>query len=251
MIVKHFEINDNNNIRCKIYCNDINKINKIVIFCHGFGGHKDNKAAERFAGLITSKEKATAVIVFNWPCHGDDIKKKISLSDCNDYLEAVIRYSKEHFAVERLYAYGTSFGGYLLLKYISEHGNPFKKIALRCPAIRMYDSMVNRIINEDGFRLLEKGKDALAGFDRKIFIGQKFLDDLKENDITKRDYIDFADDIMIMHGTKDEIIPIEHARDFCEENVIDFIEVENADHRFKDIDLMNKANHTIMEFFIS
>lgn len=248
MISKNFEINDNNNIRCKIYCNDIHKINKVVIFEHGFGGHKDNKAAERFATSITSKEKASAVIVFNWPCHGDDIKKKLKLSDCNDYLEAVIRHVKESMGVDDIYAYGTSFGGYLVLKYISEHGNPFKKIALRCPAVNMYKVMIDRVLDEDGFRLLEKGKDALVGFDRKVLISNAFLDELKENDITKREYIDFADDILILHGTKDELIPIDEVSDFCEENVIEFISVENADHRFKDINQMNQANHTIMEF---
>lgn len=249
MISKNFEINKDNNIRCKIYCNDIHKLDKIVLFFHGFGGHKDNKAAERFATLVTSKEKNTGIITFNWPCHGDDIKKKLNLSDCDAYLESVIDHIRTVICTDNIYAYGTSFGGYLCLKYISEKGNPFKKLAFRCPAINMYDVIMTKVMNEDNFRAIEKGKDAMVGFDRKILIGRSFLDELKEADITKREYIDFADDMMIIHGTKDEIVPFESSQKFCEDNVIEFIPMENADHRFVDLDKMNRANHMIMEFF--
>jgi len=75
------------------------------------------------------------------------------------------------------------------------------------------------------------------------------LDDLKENDIRKRDYIAYADNILIMHGTKDEVVPIEDSKEFAENNVIDFITVENADHRFQNPNHMNLANKYTMEFF--
>jgi len=251
MISKNFEINGNNNIRCKIYCQDIHKLNKIVIFTHGFGGHKDNKAAERFANAITAKEKSTGVIVFNWPCHGDDIKKRLVLSDCDDYLEAVIDYTINTLGVSDIFSYGTSFGGYLVLKYITEHDNPFKRIAFRCPAIHMYEVLTSSVMKADDFHLLEKGKEALIGFDRKILVGQSFLDDLKAADISKRDYIDYADDILIMQGSKDEIIDFASIKEFCDENVIELIEVKDADHRFSDPNILNWANAKIMEFFAS
>ena len=77
-IIKYYNINEQkNNIRCKIYYSDKNNIEKAVIFCTGFAGHKDNNAANRFAEKLLSKEKGSAVVVFNWPAHGDDIKKKL------------------------------------------------------------------------------------------------------------------------------------------------------------------------------
>lgn len=248
MISKYFEINKNYNIRCKIYCNEIRSLNKIIVFFHGFGGHKDNKAAERFATLVTSKEKNTGIITFNWPCHGDDIKKKLKLSDCDAYLRDVLEYIGREWKTDNIYAYGTSFGGYLTLKFISENGNPFKKAAFRCPAINMYEVTINSIMDEEGMNLIEKGKDLMIGFDRKILIDKAFLEDLKTADIRKREFFDYADDLYIIHGTKDEIVPIEDSRSFCEDNVIEFVEMENADHRFVDIDKMNRANHMVMEF---
>lgn len=254
MISKNFNIKNNNcnincNISCKIYCENIRSLDKIVIYFHGFGGHKDNKAAERFANAIIAKEKKTGVITFNWPGHGDDIKKRLVFSDCNDYLKAVVNYVRDELRVSDIYAYGTSFGAFVVLEYIAAFENPFKKMAFRCPAIPFHDVLKKAIMNEEDFRLLEKGKDALIGFDTKVLINQAFLDDAITADISNIDYIDFADDILIIHGLKDEIVPFEGVQEFCERNVIEFIAVENADHRFCDLNDLNWANNKALEFF--
>ena len=122
---RYFEINEQgHNIRCKIVCQDLRTVRQVVIFGHGFGGHKDNGAAARFGEKLMAKHKKAALVTFNWPCHGDDVKKKLTLSDCDTYLELVIALVRERFATEELYAYATSFGGYLVLKYIAQKGKP-------------------------------------------------------------------------------------------------------------------------------
>lgn len=137
MIEKYFEINTpGSNIRCKTYSVEKSTADKAVIYCTGFAGHKDNLASRRFAEKLLSKHKDIMVLVFNWPAHGDDVKKKLILDDCMTYLDLVILETQKK--VQQLYSYATSFGGYLVLKYITEHGNPFKRIALRCPAVDMY-----------------------------------------------------------------------------------------------------------------
>lgn len=247
---KLFDVNESGySVRCKLYCSNVNAVKRAVIFGHGFGGHKDNRAAEKFAAKIISKHKDVGVITFNWPCHGDDARKNLLLSECDTYLTLVIDHVKKWFDTEELYAYGTSFGGFLFLKYIAEHGNPFRKIALRCPAIRMYDSITNRIMTKDDKAKIEKGKPVLVGFDRKIKIGKQFLEDLKAADITKNDYIDYAEDILILHGTKDEVISFDDSAEFADRNIIEFVPVQNADHRFTDPKTMDLAIHSIIEFF--
>lgn len=246
---KLFDINESGySVRCKLYCSSVNAVRRAVIFGHGFGGHKDNRAAEKFAAKIISKHKDVGVVTFNWPCHGDDARKNLLLSECDTYLTLVIGYVRNRFHTEEIYAYATSFGGYLFLKYIAEHGNPFRKVALRCPAIRMYQSITNRIMTKDDYDKIQKGKPVLVGFDRKIKIGKQFLDDLEQADITKNDYIDYADDILILHGTKDEVISFDDSAEFADRNVIEFVPVQNADHRFTDPKTMDLAIHTIIEF---
>ena len=88
----------------------------------------------------------------------------------------------------------------------------------------------------------------LVGFDRKIRIGADFLEELREQDIRSWEFYDYADDILILHGTKDEIISFDAVRDFADQNVIEFLPVENADHRFQDPRLLEKANIRAAEF---
>ena len=186
---KYFEINaQGNNIRCKEYFQDRHAVKKAVIFCTGFAGHKDNNAAKRFAEKVLSKHDDVIEVVFNWPAHGDDVKKKLVLDDCGTYLQQVVNEVKTRYGVQQLYSYATSFGGYLVLKYITEHVNPFQKIALRCPAVNMYDVLTSAIMKEDEYDRILKGKDVPVGFDRKIIVSLSLLDDLKTNDIRKRDY---------------------------------------------------------------
>lgn len=247
---RNFEINESgHNIRCKLYCQDPRGIRRIVIFCHGFGGHKDNAAAARFAEKLLSKYKNAALITFDWPCHGDDVKKKLCLADCSTYLDLLLEYVRQKYQTEQINAYGTSFGGYLILKYISEKGNPFRKIALRCPAVDMYDVLTNTVMASEDFDRLQKGKEVPVGFDRKIMVGAPFLKELQAADIRKRDYLDYAEDILILHGTEDEIVPFASANTFAEENLIEFIPIEGADHRFRNPQKMDLAIKYILEFF--
>lgn len=247
---KYFEINKSgHNIRCKIYANDLSKVEKVILFCHGFAGHKDNGTAEKFADRVLSKNKGVAVLIFNWPSHGDDVKRKISLNDCMEYLGIVLQYVRETFNTEDIYSCATSFGGYLVLRYIPLYGNPFKKIALRCPAVNMYDVLTGTIMNSDEYSRIRKGKSVAVGFDRKIEVDAEFLKNLKDSDIQKVSYLDYSDDILIVHGTADEVVPFEAAKRFAENNVIKFVTVEGADHRFQHPSTLEYSTKAIIRFF--
>ena len=250
MKYNYFEINTKaNNIRCKIYYREKGIHEKAVIFCTGFAGHKDNGAAHTFADRVLSKYKGIAVLTFNLPCHGDDVKKKLALEDCMTYLELVVDYIRSELRAGEIYSYATSFGGYLVLKYISEHENPFVKIALRCPAVNMAEVLTNTIMKHDELDAIAKGKPVQVGFDRKIEVTRQFLAELEAADIQKLDYLDDAEDVLILHGTKDEVVPFQAGRAFAENNLIEFIPVENADHRFQNPACMEAATKAILEFF--
>lgn len=251
--MKHKYLNiqkDKHNIKCKLYTQDNNVINEIVIYGHGFAGHKDTKAAERLALKLTAKNHGYALLSFDLPSHGDDVKKRITLEDCITYLDHIIYSAKNDFKAQKIYMNATSFGGFLTLLYLRDYGNPFDRIVLRCPAINMYKIISSSLIKDDDWEKLGKGKDALIGFDRKVNINQEFLDSLEKINLNESDFIDYADDILIVQGTKDEIIPISDTSDFCENNVIEFIQVKDADHRFKDLQKLEYANALTIDFFM-
>ena len=164
------------------------------------------------------------------------------------YLTLVTDYAKKDLQAKNVFNYSTSFGAYITLRYLIEKGNPFVRIALRSPGVNMYESMSNHV-SDEGFTKLKKGKEIQVGFERKMKIDQAFMDDLKSFDVRDHEYFDFADDILILHGTKDEMIPIDLVQKFAEDNVIEFVPVEGANHPFQNPNHMALAIHKIIEFF--
>lgn len=236
-------------IRCKLYAGDGSCVEKLVLFGHGFGGHKDNRAAEAFAKRILKKNSGIATVTFNWPCHGDDGGKTIRLEDCDRYLHILLADLSERFLSPELYGYGNSFGAYLFLKYMSEHGDPFVKTALRSPAVNMYEVISSAIMTEKDRDQIRADRAVQVGFDRKIEIDAAFLDSLRKADIVQRDFRPFADSILILHGTEDEIVPFEASKGFAEKNGIRFIPVEGGDHRFLRPGNMDFAVARMLEHF--
>lgn len=247
---KYFDINElGYSIRCKLYCADPKAVKRVIVCCHGFASSKESTSYETFAQRAVAKKKGTAAIVFDWPCHGEDARKNLVLGECATYLRLVVEYAKSHFETDELYAYGVSFGGYLLLKYLAENGNPFFKVALRCPALDMHRALEDVIMTADDVAKLNSGKPVLVGFDRKVRISPEFMDELVSFDLLSREFFDYADDLLIIHGTADEIVSFSTAERFAEDNVIEFVAVDGADHRFHDPKKMDLAISRIIEFF--
>ncbi|HDL2148217.1 TPA: alpha/beta fold hydrolase [Mannheimia haemolytica] len=245
---KHFEINEQGlSIRCKLfYEKELQQIENVVIVLHGFGSSKDLKSNTKFGERLSSKYKGYAALAFDFPCHGDDARKKLSVEESITYLQLVIDYAKTSLNAKNLYAYGTSFGGYLTLKYLAEKGNPFRKIALRAPAVQIYHSLMNRLSEEERQKLA-KGREILWGFYRQMKISQAFFDEL--TDITQNDYLDYAEQILILHGTEDEMVALSTSQQFADNNVIELLPIEGADHAFSNPKLMDIAIGKIVEFF--
>ena len=226
---KYLDINEDKlSIKCKLYCNNIQNIKRILVSCHGFGGSKENNASKRLSEEILPKYDDIGILTFDWPCHGKDVKSKLSLNDCDEYFS------------DDIYLNATSFGGYLSLKYLHEHECPFKKIILRCPAVTMHKVLSNSILTEDNKEKLNKGEKIEFGFDRKFYITKEFIDELKYYDVTQYNYEKYRDIMTIYHGSKDELVPIDDVRNFCINNGLDFHEVEGADHRFQEPSKISK-----------
>ena len=161
-----------------------------------------------------------------------------------------MKYAKTQYSTEEIYCYATSFGGYLTLKYIAGEGNPFRKIALRCPAVNMFSVLTNIIMNSEEYeKTIQKGKTVPVGFDRKIDVCPQLLNELRSADIQLNDYRNYADDILILHGTEDEVVPFEAVNRFADTNLIEFIPVEGADHRFQNPACMELTTKKVIEFF--
>ena len=148
---KDFSINEEGySVRYRLFHQGHARTFKRVVMCtHGFGSNKDKPNITRFSEKEFAKYKNDAVLAFDWPCHGQDARKKLELDECMKYLTFVVNYCKNELKAEKLFIYSVSFGGYLTLKYMAEIGNPFTRVALRCPGIQMYKLMLNNFDEED------------------------------------------------------------------------------------------------------
>jgi hypothetical protein len=249
---KPFDINkEGYSVRCRLfYEKDVHAVDKVVVATHGFGGFKDNKSLDKFAERLYTKLKGFGIIAFDFPCHGQDARKKLLLSECQIYLKLVIDYALEQLKAQALYNYSVSFGAFNTLKYIAEQGNPFTKIALRSTSVKLYNIMYESI-SDDDHKKLARGKEVLAGRDRKMKISEEFLESLKTTDeeILNFDYVDYAESMLMIHGVLDDMVPIQDARDFSLKNIIELVEIEKADHRFSNPPCMDQAIARIIDFF--
>ena len=237
------------NVSCKLYCDEKKPVDTVVLFGHGFGGHKDNKAAERFAQRALDKRRGMATVTFNWPCHGDDVRKKLRLGDCDGYLSAMIEDARDRFHGPRLLGYATSFGGFLFLKYMADHGSPFERVALRSPAVDLYWIQTHRIMSPEELERVEKGKEASVGFDWKVDLDKVFLDEIRAVDLVHHDFTAYMDDVLILQGRRDEIVPFDMVQSFADDQLMELVPIDNADHRFQDPRAMDEAIKAILEFF--
>ena len=110
------------------------------------------------------------------------------------------------------------------------------------------DSLMQTIMTAQELEKENSGKPVMVGFDRKVRIDRAFLDELASYDVFEHEYFDAADDILIIQGTKDEIIPFDLVKQFAEQNVIELIVAENADHRFSDPKIMDLAVANTIHF---
>ena len=108
--------------------------------------------------------------------------------------------------------------------------------------------MLDRIPEPDQVKL-KKGREIQIGFERKMKIDQGFLDSLQNFDLMNYEYFDYAEDILMIHGTQDQMIPLEQAEAFAENNVIRLIPIEGANHPFQNPNHMALAIHEIISFF--
>jgi pimeloyl-ACP methyl ester carboxylesterase len=247
---KYLDINqDGYSVRCKLMCGTNARQHRRVVVCtHGFGGNKDITSIQKFAEKETGKFKDDAVLAFDWPCHGKDARKKLELAECFEYLKLVVDYARGELGASFVYNYSVSLGAFLTLAYMHQFGNPFARVALRSTGLDMERHMRNNVSPAD-LPKLERGREVEVGFERKMKIDQRLLDDLAANDVRKFEYFDWADGILMLHGTEDEYIPIAEARKFADNNVIELVEVEGSDHAFRNPKNMDLAIHTVVEFF--
>lgn len=247
---KYFNLNKNGlSLNCKLYYSSPESTKKVVLFLHGFTGNKDNRTAEQFFKKLSERDAETALLIYDAPTHGDDKSPTLTVERCMEYIKAALEYINEELKPEEIYGGGVSFGGYQTLRYLEENGNPFKKIALRSPAVGMDTVLAERIMSKEELNACRNGKTVIVKGSSTLPITKETVASFENADISDFDFTPYSDKIFIVHGDDDTLVDFAWVKAFCEKNKIEYKTVSGAGHHFAEPEKLDKSLTLMAEFF--
>ena len=226
------KINSKNNYYIEVNEYIPQKLDKIIIAVHGFGGDKNSSVIVALANELNKYN--IGIVCFDFPGHGESTVdgKFFTVTNSINDLNTVEQYVIDKYNVP-IGIFATSYGGYITLLNIGINKKNYSNVILRCPAINMYEIFKKNIlsINEDE---LEKNGYCELGNERKININLEYYKELENNNI-KNIVKKLNLPIVIIHGTEDDMAPISDSIEF-QNNFKEYVTLEKvygADHRFK------------------
>ena len=177
----------------------------VVIMCHGFHSSKDNPITTR---ALTQKlvERELSVFRFDFTGHGEsqgDINEITPLAGLDDLKSAIKTLNERKIA-----PYGSSFGGYVALLYVSNH--PVLALVLKAPVSNWSKVQISS--------------------DR----GSKFREEVKDINIYQQAK-NIEAPTLIIHGDKDDVVPIEQSQKL----------IKALGSKIKTLEIIRGANHDI------
>lgn len=127
-------------IPAKIYEGENAK--RAVLALHGFGGSKESFAIKQLAQRLCGR--GFSVVAIDWLCHGERTCdfSELSIESCIQDMKAAEEWIAKNVSRD-LCVFATSFGGYVALLRAEMGGAPFRRLALRVPAVNMADSLAS------------------------------------------------------------------------------------------------------------
>lgn len=215
-------------IKCKQFVPEI-PIKRIIIGVHGFAGDKDSSVLSRLAHEC--EPDGTSLICFDFPVHGESPvdETELNADNCKKDLLFVFSYAKEQYPEAEICIFATSFGGFITLLCADKLKDV--PLVLRAPAVTMPKVLVENVLKTD-VESFRKAKYLTCGFERKMTLPFSFYEDLLEHE--KKISRVITNKVCIIHGTADDIVPLEDVVSFSERcDNITLRLIEGADHRFK------------------
>lgn len=212
---------------------DANNTERLWIHLHGFATNVWGSKIE-FARNYFKRTKA-----FSFYAMDMDYEKHTT-TEVLDVLEALVLGFSQRY--EDIVLCGSSHGAYVAANYVrfKKLGN-VKRLLLLAPSFRTLDLVVKEL-GEDKVRNWLEGKEVLRFTEEgvEIEVREDFAVDILEKgyEIVRDGEVYFPEDppvdIILVHGTRDEVVPIEDSRLFAEKvRISEFIEVED-DHQLSE-----------------
>lgn len=216
-----------------------------ILSVHGFGGSKESGAINGLAMRLCPR--GFRIAAPDLPCHGERMEPEERLVPelCIHELMEVGRELSADFA------FGTSFGGALLLRRTEIFGNPFRRIVLRVPAVSMADSLLRcmRLFQPDF--TLEKADCFHIKMSRELTIPRSFYDKLVELNEVRSCEVWNTPDILTIYADCDELVARADTEEFLRLNPrIQRLCIEGSGHRMDRPEFLDPALDRAAEHFL-
>ncbi len=198
IIIKHH----NRNISGRLYLPQKDKC-PMVIMSHGFNGCGDD--FKEYAKILTKNE----IGVLTYDFCGGSLRSKSDLSTTEmtiftekEDLFAVIDFVEQQKNTESIFLFGASMGGLVSALCAEEYDNRIQGMILLYPALCVADDWNNRFSSVDDIPEIHQVWE--------VPLGKCFFETLRGFDVFE--HIDkFKRDVLIIHGDKDSIVPLEYS----------------------------------------
>ena len=205
----------------------------VVIVSHGFGSSKQSSTALMLAEGMGAH--GAAVFAYDFPAHGDSPVdgEMLTVDRCLEDLGAVERHVRAAAPGARIGYFGSSFGAYISLLYVSEYPHAERRVFTRSAAVEMPKLIRDSRTPEQERELREKGFvlfGAQYGYTRDLKLTRAFGDSLEAHDLFAR-WQPGAAEVCMIHGDDDRVAPYEAAQRFAALSGAKLITVPGGDHR--------------------
>lgn len=209
----------------------------VVIFSHGF--NSQYRYLEKHAAMMA--KQGIACLVYDF-CGGGmeslsdgDMLSMTVLTEAEDLLTAVEGIQKHtRIDANNLFLMGESQGGYVSALAASTIPEQVKGLILWYPAF---------VIDDDSRRRMETGRETYDLFG--MTISKKFNEDAIATDIYAQ-LPKYKRDVLILHGDKDEIVPISYSeRAVSAYDSAKLVVVPGAGHGYEGQDSINACQNAI------
>ena len=223
-----------------------------VIIIHGFGSSKESPTAKMMTDILPLR--GIAAVSFDFPAHGESPVNgdMLRLQNCINDLEAVENYMRENCPNAQIGYFGSSFGAYVTMNYLTQKPKAGAKVLMRSAAVNMPELFRNPTEEQqaqydaEGFVTLEYESG------RALHVYKDFADDLDQHDLFENFAADGAKMKMKMiHGTADETILFDKAKAFADKYGIELMVIEDGDHRLSGPGMAEAVLNEAFAFFAS
>lgn len=144
--------------------------------------------------------------------------------------------------------FATSFGGYLAALYRSEHPGAFQKLILRSPALKMPQTFIDFLSDEERERFLA-GEAMNMGYDRPMELTVSFYESLLRHDAFHAPVSD-PERVLILQGDRDDEVLSEDTAAYAEKNGLRVVWFRSSDHRYQNPGDLEKIFSVTREFLL-